>query len=126
MSKPSNQKRSIRYSEAFKLQVIEHIEKGTYTNNQAARVFGCSRASIHNWLKTYGKNHLLNKIVRVETMNETDHIKELEKQVKELKSHLADAYMDQKISQSYLEMACRELGIDPEEFKKKERTKPSR
>lgn len=126
MSKSKSQGKSIRYSEAFKLQVIEQIENGTYTNNQAARIYGCSTGSIHNWLKAYGRNHLLNKIVRVETMNETDRIHHLEKQVKELKSHLADAYVDKKISQSYLEIACRELGIDPEEFKKKEPTKPSR
>ena len=126
MSKPSIKRKSYRYSEAFKLQVIEHIEKGNYSQIQAARVFGCSTASIHKWLKQYGKNHLLNKIVRVETMNEPDRIKQLEQQVKELKSHLADAYMDQKISHSYLEVACQELGIDPEEFKKKARTKSSK
>jgi len=119
MSKSKRQGTSIRYSEAFKLQVIEQIENGRYTQNQAARVYRCSQSTIHGWLKSYGRNHLLNKIVRVETMNETDRIKQLEKQVKELKSHLADAYVDKKISQSYFELACRELGIDPDEFKKK-------
>jgi len=126
MSKSKRQGKSLRYSEAFKLQVIEQIENGVYNQNQAARVYRCSQSTIHTWLKSYGRNHLLNKIVRVETMDETDRIKQLEKQVKELKSHLADAYVDKKISQSYLEIACRELGIDPEEFKKKEHTKPYR
>lgn len=126
MSKPTKQRKSIRYSESFKLQVIAQLEDGTYTRSQAARVYGCSTSTIHGWLKKYGKKQLLNKIVRIETMNETDRIKQLEKQVKELKEHLADAYMDQKISQSCFELACRELGIDPQDFKKKERTGSSK
>ncbi|HEU4555462.1 MAG TPA: hypothetical protein VFS25_21620, partial [Chitinophaga sp.] len=51
--------------------------KGTYT--------------IQQWLKKFGKNHLLNKIVRIEMKGEQDRIKELESEVKRLKIALADA-----------------------------------
>lgn len=126
MSKPSKPKTSLRYSEAFKLQVIEQIEKGTYTNTQAARIYGCAESTIHTWLKNYGKNHLLNKVVRIQTMEENDRVKELEKQVTQLKQTLADSHMDQKLSESYYQLACRRLGVDPEEFKKKLDTKRSK
>lgn len=125
MSKLS-QRITNRYSEAFKLQVIEQIEQGRYTANQAAKLYGCCPSSIHGWKKKYGKDHLLNKIVRIETMGEADRIKELEAQIARLKESLADAYVDGKLSESYLKLACQELGVDLQEFKKKEQTKPSK
>lgn len=126
MRKPKEQRISIRYSESFKLQVIEQIEQGTYTHNQAARVYGCSQSSIHGWLKKYGKNHLLNKIVRIQTMDEASRIEQLEKIIARLKESLADAHLEQKLTESFLELACRELGMDPQEFKKKENTRRSK
>ena len=124
--KPIQREKSYRYSEAFKLQVIEQIEEGSYTHTQAARIYGCSQSTIHGWLKKYGKNHLLNKVVRIQTMDETDRIKQLESQITELKENLADAYVDQKLSESYLKLACQQLGIDEQEFKKKVNSKPSK
>lgn len=115
-----------RYSDAFKRQVVEQIEEGDYTQPQAAQVYGCSQSSIHRWLKEYGKNHLLNKVVRIQTMDETDRIKALTEQVDQLKAALADAYMDQKLTEARLELACRRLGIDCEEFKKKHDQKRSK
>ena len=126
MSKPPKQRKSIRYSEAFKLQVIEQIENGTYSHNQASRVYGCSQSTIHGWLKKYGKHHLLNKIVRIQTMDEVSRIQQLEKQVAQLKESLADAHIEQKLTESYFELACRELGTDPQKFKKKEPTRRSK
>lgn len=126
MQRSTTQKITRKYSEAFKLQVVEQIEQGRYNANQAARLYGCCPSSIHGWKKKYGRNHLLNKIVRIETMSEANRIKELQEQVAHLKAALADTHIDQKLSESYLRLACRELGTNPEEFKKKERTKPSR
>lgn len=126
MGKPINQKTSVRYSEAFKRQVIEQIEQGTYSHNQASRVYGCSQSTIHGWLKKYGKHHLLNKIVRIQTMDEASRIQQLERQVAQLKESLADAHIEQKLTESYFELACRELGTDPQEFKKKEPTRRSK
>lgn len=113
-----------RYSEAFKLQVIEQIERGRYTAYEIAKLYGCSPSSIHGWKKKYGKAHLLNKIVRIETMGEANKIKELERQVRQLKESLADAHVDGQLTQSYFKLACQQLGVDPQEFKKKEGVKP--
>ena len=66
---PKEQRQTRRYSEAFKLSVIEQIEQGRYTAHQAGRLYGCSPSSIHYWKKRYGKAHLLNKKVRIETMD---------------------------------------------------------
>src|SRR5699024_5619672 len=90
-----------------------------YTQRQAAQHYGCAQESVRRWIKQFGRNHLLNKVVRIQTMDETSRIKELDKQVEQLKAALADAHMDQKLTESRLKIACRQLDIDPDEFKKK-------
>lgn len=126
MKSQHNQKITRTYSEAFKLQVIEQIEQGRYNANQAAQLYGCCPSSIHGWKKKYGRAHLLNKKVRIETMNEANRIKELQQEIARLKASLADAHIDHKVAESYLSIACKELGVKTEEFKKKENTNSSK
>lgn len=108
-----------RYSNAFKRQVVESVEQEGYTQNQAAQLYGCSQPSVRRWIKQFGKNHLLNKIVRIQTMDESTRIEELTNQVDKLKKALADAHIDQKLAESRFKLACKELDVDPEVFKKK-------
>nr|WP_078128349.1 transposase [Leptospira alexanderi] len=62
-----------RYSEAFKRKVIEEIESGKYNQNQAMKNYGIQGSvTIRGRLKKYGKNHLMSKIVRVKTENESN------------------------------------------------------
>lgn len=53
--------------------MIEQIENGLYSHNQAAKVYGCSQSTIQSWLRKYGKNHLLNKVVHIQTMDEVSY-----------------------------------------------------
>jgi transposase-like protein len=113
----------VRYSEAFKLQVLRQIEEGKYTTaSEAARVYGIGGKGniIGYWARKYGKTHLLGKVVRVETAEEVDEGQELRKRVRELEKALADAHLKQRFDEAYLRIACRVAGIaDVEEFKKK-------
>ncbi len=43
-----------QYSYAFKMQVIEAVENGKLSQNQAAKHFGVHRKSIARWLSKYG------------------------------------------------------------------------
>lgn len=108
-----------RYSDAFQRQVVEAVEEEGYSQQQAADLYGCSQESVRRWIKKFGKNHLLNKVVRIQTMDESRRIDELNQQIAQLKHALADAHMDRKLTESRLEIACQKLDIDPQEFKKK-------
>lgn len=108
-----------RYSDAFQRQVVEAVEEEGYSQQQAADLYGCSQESVRRWIKKFGKNHLLNKVVRIQTMDESPRIDELKQQIAQLKQALADAHMDRKLTESRLEIACQKLDIDPQEFKKK-------
>jgi cell fate (sporulation/competence/biofilm development) regulator YmcA (YheA/YmcA/DUF963 family) len=55
----------------------------------------------------------------VEKPDEKDEIRKLRKKVKELEQLLGHKEAEKAISESYLEVACEDLGIDIEEFKKK-------
>ena len=92
----TKQQRTItRYSISFKQKVVREIEEEGLTISKAARRYGIKGGStIQNWLLKFGKNHLLNKIVRVEMKGEKDRVKELESEVKKLKIALADATME--------------------------------
>lgn len=123
----SPQKRLFRYSEAFKHQVVKEIEDQVYTMDEARSVYGIGGGStIQSWIKKMGKLDLLPKVIRVEKPEEKDRIKELERQIAELKNALADTQLRYLVSETQFEIVCEEQGLDPEEVKKKVRQKPSK
>ena len=76
----------VRYSDCFKRSVIEEIEKNGLSIEECWRKYAIGGATtIQKWLRMYGKNHLLNKIVRVETIDEIQEIKALKKRDKSLR-----------------------------------------
>jgi transposase len=112
----------LRYSEAFKLQVVQELESGKLGGIQEARErYGIGGSeTIQRWLRKYGKNHLLGKVVRVEKPGERDQLRVLKQENDELKRALADAHMKSVLYESWFEVACEELGVtDLDAFKKK-------
>jgi transposase-like protein len=117
----------VRYSEAFKLQVVRELEQGRFGSvAEARRAYGVrGSATVDAWIRRFGKDHLLGKVVRVMKADERAEVEVLRKQVKELKNALADAHLDLKLEAAYLKIACRTAGIDDvENFKKKHAGKP--
>lgn len=112
---------SIRYSEAFKRQVVEEIERGRHATLMAARrAYGINGSlTIRGWVRKYGREDLLPKIVRIETVKERDELKEAKKRIRELEAAVADAHIDHCLEKAYLYVACERMGVDPEDFKKK-------
>ena len=112
---------SVRYSESFKIQVIEELESGKLaTLESARRSYGIGGScTIQKWLAKYGRNDLRGKVIRVETPEQQDQIKKLKQQIRQLESALAQTQVENLINESRYEVLCEQVGIDPEEFKKK-------
>jgi transposase-like protein len=110
-----------RYSEAFKHQVIHEIETGKFDGAHAARqAYGIPGSeTVNKWLRKYGREDLMPKRIHITTMKERDEKQELKKRVSELEKALADAYMQGLLNESYFEIACERINMDPEVFKKK-------
>ena len=43
-----------QYSYAYKMEIIEQVENGHLSQNQASKRYGVSRKTIASWLKKYG------------------------------------------------------------------------
>jgi len=114
-------RRVIRYSEAFKRQVVEEVERGKHESiEQAKRAYGIGGSrTVWKWAKTYGRDDLFPKIVRVETLDERDALKEARKRIRDLETAVANAHVDYCLEKAYLHVACDRMGTDPESFKKK-------
>lgn len=113
---------TIRYSEAFKLQVLRELEEGKFPSmTAAARAYGISGLGmVKYWAEKYGRSQVVGKVVRVETAKEVSEVKELRKRVRDLEKALANERLDHLLDEAYLQIACRTAGVtDVEEFKKK-------
>lgn len=114
----------IRYSEAFKRQVVEQVESGKFRNAfHAMRSLGIRGTdTVNRWLHRYGTGKCVPKRIKIMSLNEIDEAKELKKRVRALERALADAQMRSLLSESYLEIACERMDTEPEQFKKKHAT----
>ena len=110
----------IRYSEAYKRQIVKEIESGKYSSlNSVAKAYGIGGTStIANWIRKYGSEDLLPRNVRIETVKEQDEIKILKKRIRDMEAAFADNYIDYCLEKGFLQVACERLGEDVETFKK--------
>ena len=115
------QKVFYRYSMAFRRQVVDDIEAGRFSSlNQAREHYGIGNCqTIGKWVRRFGRNEILGKVVRVEKPDEKDQIRELKQRVKNLEQLLGRKEAQKVMAETFLEMACDEMGRDIEEFKKK-------
>ena len=69
------------YSHAFKMAIIERIENGQLSINQAANEYDCSRGAVQKWVKKYA--NLDRKLRNMQGKSPKQKIAELEKKLKE-------------------------------------------
>ena len=111
---------AIRYSEAFKLQLVNEVEGNGLTVEEVRRKYGVrGSGTVNQWVQKYG-NGTRGRVIRVETPQEINELKRLKERVKRLETALADANIDLALERAYTQIACKRAGIeDVEEFKKK-------
>ena len=114
-------KKIVRYSEAFKLKIVNELEQGRFSSpHEISQAYGIrGQRTVTGWIKRYGKTHLLGKVVRVETDDEVRELKRLKDRVKALETALADSVMDNALNESFFEILCERMDVDAGEFKKK-------
>ena len=109
----SGEKVFYRYSSAFKQKVVSEVESGKLTVAEARGVYDIKGAdTIPSWLKKFGKNHLLHKVIRIEMKDEKDKIKELKHQKRELESALAQAHLKIVCLESLVECVQEHYSVD--------------
>lgn len=120
MTKEVKIRAEIRYSEAFKLAVVGELEREGLPFLHIQRKYGIRGSyTVQKWVHKYG-NGSRGKVIRVETPKEINELARLKDRVRRLEQALADANIDLVIERGYVQVACRQAGIqDVGEFKKK-------
>jgi len=112
---------AIRYSSAFKSKVVSEIDRGKHIILSARRMYDIKgKGTVEKWIRQLGKNHLIGKVVRVETADERSKLKQLEEDKRMLESALANEHLRVLALESIIDIASRTLDVD---IKKKYGTK---
>lgn len=99
-----------RYSESFKLKILDELTTGKLNKNQLGKLYGINPTTINEWIRKYERKDLMNTRIKVETKDEITRIKELQKEIEQLKKLLLKKDLDAMIEESYLEVAAEKLG----------------
>src|SRR5215475_781883 len=94
MKKINEIRGAVRYSEAFKMEIVRELEGGLVNIDQIRRKYGVGGCStIRRWASKYG-NGSVGKVIRVEKPEEINERAELKRRVRALERALADANID--------------------------------
>ena len=123
----------IRYSHAFKMQVVREVESGqdcAFAVQRKYGVPGCG--TVMRWVRQFGSGKY-GKVIRVEKADEIAETIRLRTQLRQAKEALADAHMELALEKAFLAVACEQMDQTVEGFKKKQaggrrtrRSKPTR
>lgn len=109
-----------RYSEPFKLKILDELTTGKLNKSQLGKLYGINPTTINEWIRKYNRKDLMNTRIKVETKDEITRIKALQKEIKQLKKLLLKKDLDAMVLESYLEVAAEDLGYKSvAELKKK-------
>ncbi|MAX69819.1 MAG: transposase [Flavobacteriaceae bacterium] len=114
-----------RYSEPFKLKILDELTTGKLNKSQLGKLYGINPTTINEWIRKYNRKDLMNTRIKVETKDEITRIKALQKEIKQLKKLLLKKDLDAMVLESYLEVAAEDLGYKSvTELKKKLNIEP--
>ena len=82
-----------RYSTSIKLNVIKEIEEKKYSVSEAKKVYGVTIPTIYRWIRGFGKDHSIGKVVHVRTKDELYRVKKLEQDNAKLEKALFRAHL---------------------------------
>jgi transposase-like protein len=104
--------RLIRYSEAFKKQVVREYEGGRSVGSLNEKYGIKGGSTISSWVKKYGRAGSRYELMVIQKPEEQKRVKELEKRVKELESALAQVMLDKLMLESLVEVLTEAEGFE--------------
>ncbi|MDQ1327783.1 MAG: transposase [Candidatus Poribacteria bacterium] len=106
-----------RYSVAFKMQVVNEVENGILSAEEARKLYGIGgKQTINEWLYHYGVNKRIGKVVHVMTEKEERELLVLRRENRMLKKALEESQVKTIALETVIEVAEEEFKI---EIKKK-------
>ena len=120
MKTKSKYRPAVRYSEAFKIQLVREVESGQINTQQCRRKYGLAgKSTLQKWALKYG-NGTIGKVIRVEIPKEVNEKAVLKQRIKDLERALASSNVELMLEREYTLIACERAGIEEvAAFKKK-------
>jgi transposase len=123
----------IRYSPAFRMQIVREVESGENCAYGLRRKYGIKGSdTVMRWVRQLGSGKY-GKIIRVEKAHQVSEAARARKELRQVKEALADAHMELALEKAFLAVACQQMDETVEGFKKKhggsprtKRSKPTR
>ena len=100
----------IRYSEAFKKQVVREYEGGASAYRLREKYGIRGGSTITTWLKKYGREGSRYELMVIQKPEEQERVKQLEKRVQELEKALVQMTLDKLMLESLVEVIEAEEG----------------
>ena len=101
-----------RYSEGFRIQVVREYEESGASLRALHRKYGVSIKTLQKWINRYSKQGVRYHLMRIQSPEEQNRIKELEALVKQQEHVIAQLVLDKLMLESTLTVLERESGID--------------
>ena len=102
----------IRYSEAFKKQVVREYEGGASAGWLREKYGIKGSNTTATWVKKYGRAGSRYELMVMQKPEERERIKQLEKRVQELESALAQVMVDKLMLESLVEVIEEAEGLE--------------
>lgn len=111
----TEERRRRRFSEEFRKEQVLLYEQGELTISEISRLYEVRYNSVRKWVEKYGKKDYRSTI-HISSKKEVDRVRDLEKQVRELKQIIGEQQVELLYKSKLLELAKEHLG---EDFEKK-------
>ena len=109
----------IRYSKAFKMQLVREAEAADSSAWAVQRKYKIKgTCTVMRWVRRFGSGKYGN-IIRVEKAGEINEASQLRSELRKVKEALADTHMELALEKAFLAVACEEMHQTMEGFKKK-------
>jgi transposase-like protein len=101
-----------RYSEGFKRQVVAEYEAGSSIPALDKKYGITGGQTIRLWIKRYAREGFRHELVRIQTTEEANRVKELEQQVQQLEQALGKLVLEKLKLESILEELEETYGVE--------------
>jgi len=102
----------IRYSEAFKKEVVREYEGGASAGRLREKYGISGGSTISSWVKKYGREGSRYELMVIQRPEEQKRVKALEKRVQELERALGQVMLDKLMLESLVEVLEAEAGLE--------------
>src|SRR5512133_1211178 len=114
-----------RYSDAFKLKILDEYSKGKYSKRDLPRLYGIRASTNNDWMKKFDRKDVINTRIIGENADEISRLKLLQKEIEQLKKLLLKKDLELLTNDAYLEVVAKKLGFkNVSELKKNLNMKP--